>query len=579
MENIVFDKININNFLSIENAEITLSEQGLVLVNGKNNESNIPQSNGAGKSTIFDAIFYTLTGTTLRGTTEVVNEKKSDIGCSCELDFHSLNDVYKIIRYKNHKKFGSSCYFYVNDELLSDQIKKSQELIVTTIPSVATPEVLGSIILLGQGLPYRFSSFTPSKRKDLLETMSGSTSEIANVVLNLTKELSEHKSKIDEAQLESTRCSGKISGLNNTIDLLNKRLNTILSPEEIKSQKENYKNQITQGTIQVTELQNKIKELEKQKEDITKIATQVNTYIGQNNAEIDSIKRQISSIKSGNCPTCGRPYDVTAEILDQKVSLEKELETLNATRQALLSKQKITSASSVEVQKDLQTTNSQIIELKNTIALNNQKIVELDSQDNTSAEINEQLTETKNQIDLLKIKINDNSKILNKEQEVCDCIEYLKRQVTRDFKGYMLQEVINYMSSRSEYYSDYLFTNGKKIKISLSGNKILISLDDRLYENLSGGERQRIDLAVQFALRDMLVITSGFSCNLLVLDEAFDNLDAQGSEALIKLIVSEFSDIDSVFIVTHHSEIDIPYDNKLTVTKDINGLSTVEVTF
>lgn len=205
------------------------------------------------------------------------------------------------------------------------------------------------------------------------------------------------------------------------------------------------------------------------------------------------------------------------------------------------------------------------------------KIVELNNSLGAASGLSDKIKEIEESIKSNKIQRHDIEDESVETQQYLDCIGYLKRQLSRDFKGYMLEEVIKFLSSRSEYYSDFLFSTGSKIEVTLSGNKILISVGGRLYENLSGGERQRVDLAVQFALRDMLVTTSGFSCNLLVLDEAFDNLDAQGSESLVKLVTTEFFDIDSVFIVTHHSEIDIPYDQSLVVTKGPNGISSVEV--
>ena len=81
---------------------------------------------------------------------------------------------------------------------------------------------------------------------------------------------------------------------------------------------------------------------------------------------------------------------------------------------------------------------------------------------------------------------------------------------------------------------------------------------------------------VQFALRDLLSVTSGFTCNFLVLDEAFDNLDAQGTSSLVNLVTSEFSDVESVFIVTHHSQISIPYDKEICIVKNSSGVSSVE---
>ena len=63
--------------------------------------------------------------------------------------------------------------------------------------------------------------------------------------------------------------------------------------------------------------------------------------------------------------------------------------------------------------------------------------------------------------------------------------------------------------------------------------------------------------------------------NILVVDEIFDNLDRVGCEKVINLISTKLSDISSVFIVSHHSDIDIPYDRELVVIKDMNGVSRV----
>lgn len=68
----------------------------------------------------------------------------------------------------------------------------------------------------------------------------------------------------------------------------------------------------------------------------------------------------------------------------------------------------------------------------------------------------------------------------------------------------------------------------------------------------------------------------GFSCNILVLDEVFDNLDELGCENLINLITTELKDIQSVFIITHHNDIQIPYDDKITIVKDGFGVSTIQ---
>nr|DAE18948.1 MAG TPA: STRUCTURAL MAINTENANCE OF CHROMOSOMES PROTEIN [Siphoviridae sp. ctiOl67] len=64
-----------------------------------------------------------------------------------------------------------------------------------------------------------------------------------------------------------------------------------------------------------------------------------------------------------------------------------------------------------------------------------------------------------------------------------------------------------------------------------------------------------------------------FSSNILVLDEITDFMDNQGSNKLINTISNLIQDVSSVFFVTHHTELNLPYDKIITVVKDEAGMS------
>lgn len=145
---------------------------------------------------------------------------------------------------------------------------------------------------------------------------------------------------------------------------------------------------------------------------------------------------------------------------------------------------------------------------------------------------------------------------------------------TRDFRGYLLSNVINYINSKAKEYCKDVFST-ELLDFELSGNNILISYNKRDYENLSGGERQKIDLIVQFAIRDMLCKFLNFSSNIIILDELFDNLDSFGCQKILDLISSKLTEVENIYIVTHHSDISIPYDNEIVVEKGVNGISRI----
>ena len=74
----------------------------------------------------------------------------------------------------------------------------------------------------------------------------------------------------------------------------------------------------------------------------------------------------------------------------------------------------------------------------------------------------------------------------------------------------------------------------------------------------------------------MLCKFLNFSSNIIVLDEIFDNLDSLGCQKVLNVISKKLSDIDSIYIVTHHSDIDLPVDNEIIVIKNENGISEIK---
>lgn len=568
-----FKSIVIDNFFSIGHAEVDLSDRGFVLVRGINNESDTPQSNGSGKSSIFDAIFFTLCGETLRGATEVVNEHGNG-ECKCFLSLEVNNNDYKIIRTKSGSK--SNCSVYENDELLSDQLKKSQEIINKILPSL-TSDILGSIVLLGQGLPYKFSSLSPIRRKELLESLSGSTGQVDKVKYGLDQEDVEYSTQLTSINKYIDIKSAEINMLTSQKMSLEEQLKVTQNPESINNEIERLTALIKDLTDKCNSLNSEIERLKSDYENKTAtILVPVNNYRSQILTEINTLTETMNKISVGRCPTCGREYDNQEDAVRQVEEYQGRINQDKSISEALKSKIATVTSQLDSINTEIHQYESNYNDCRQVITRSETEIERYRQLLEMANDLSDKINKTENDIISRKVSISDNEKKKLEVQQHVDAISYLKRLLSRDFKGFLLEESIKYLSDRSSYYGDYLFSSGKKIKVSLSGNKILVLLEDRYYENLSGGERQRVDIAVQLALRDLLTTTSGFSCNLLVLDEAFDNLDAQGSESLVRLVTSELSDISSIYIVTHHSDIPVPYDLSILVIKDKDGISEVK---
>lgn len=137
-----------------------------------------------------------------------------------------------------------------------------------------------------------------------------------------------------------------------------------------------------------------------------------------------------------------------------------------------------------------------------------------------------------------------------------------------------MKNVIDYIDNRAKDYCEDIF-NTRLLDFILDGNNIDIRYCNKQYETLSGGEKQKLDLIIQFAIRDMLCQFLDLRCNILAVDECFDALDVDGCDRLLDLFSKKFSDVSSLFIISHHTDLAIPCDSIITVTKNENGVSSV----
>ena len=84
-------------------------------------------------------------------------------------------------------------------------------------------------------------------------------------------------------------------------------------------------------------------------------------------------------------------------------------------------------------------------------------------------------------------------------------------------------------------------------------------------------------MLIQLALRDLAINQSGFYCNLLVMDEVFDYLDDTGINNFMLMLDKETAFSESLMVITHRTGVEIPVAQRIIVTKQKNGVSSVKV--
>jgi len=499
-------------------------------------------------------------------------------------------------------------------------LRQSESLLEEYLPDL-TSSLIGSVIVLGQGLPQKFTNNSPSGRKEVLEKLFKSDFMIQDLKDRISTrkgELNEELRKVQDSKLVALT---KLESAIDTINLNNAKLKQLQEQDslefeadvlhkeilEIEERQIQLKDEIDTYTIKRDDANTKISaakirkaeiisEIDKDYESTKEFATDgINVCkVKLNLAETEY--RKVKDIKDV-CPTCGqklpevhkpdlKPYEKA--INDALADLGHWNEQLDNIKTEIANK-KVSSTKELEedivlCEKELLECSLKIDELKNRYSNNDRALIEkrrlfdenMSLQKTRHIQIQQLLEEIEKKETL---KSNEEIHINNlqiSEEEINNRLGIISKfntVITRDFRGYLLNDIIVYINSRAKEYCEDVFGTDL-IDFSLDGNNLLISYNGKEYEALSGGERQKVDLIIQFAIRDMLCRHTSFSSNIIVMDEIFDNLDDIGCQKIIDLITKKLYDISSIFIISHHgNELNIPYDDVIKIEKDNNGIT------
>ena len=228
---IIFKKLKIENFMSFENAELTLDDSGYFLIKGiNNNEEDSASSNGSGKSTIFEALCWGLTGETIRGTKNVSNIF-TDKGALVEIHFNVDKNDYVLIR----KKDPSNLSLFINGEDKSGKgIRDTEKILSQYLPDLSS-SLIGSVVILGQGLPQRFTNNSPSGRKEILEKLSRSDFMIADLKEKVSKRKSHLNAQLRKIEDVILTLKTKKTYTEENLKGLQDKINNLESEEELQA--------------------------------------------------------------------------------------------------------------------------------------------------------------------------------------------------------------------------------------------------------------------------------------------------------------------------------------------------------
>lgn len=618
-----FEKIIIHNFGSYGHTELDLKSKGFCLVSGKNNfKKDNALSNGSGKSFIWSAICYAITGETLNGLhTNLKNINiEDDDKCYVKLIFKVNADEYEITRHVTPK---SDLQIIKNGADVSGKTYRESEKKLGDLLPDLTHDLIASTIIIGQGMPNKFSSFSPSGRKELLEKLTKSDFMIEDIKNRVVLRQSELSRKIQECS-DSILVNGtKLATAKKDLEKIEKEITETVKPDFDKDIKESdaLLKSIDKDITRLTEARKAVDAqieaansallavAQEKAEKLRMLSESYHAAIDPVNQEkltaettIRNLTAEVTRLKAvkDTCPTCGQK--LPGAVKPDTSAQEAQIKTLNESLTPLKNRINEINTKSAEYQQQIETEivgkeaklNASLTELKKnrTTVINelndcsqnyntekeryNKLTFEKDNWDKHQKFLNDSIAELQKSINTLEnlVTITNTAKVdLEAHLAVVKKMDSLAK---RDFRGYLLTNIINYIDKKAKDYSEIVFGT-RDLNVYIDGNALDISYCNKMFDNLSGGEKQRVDLILQFAIRDMLNVYLNSGANILVLDEITDFLDKTSCAAVMKLIEKELNTIESVFIVSHHAdELGLPVDSEIKVIKNADGISQIQ---
>ena len=577
--NIRFNSMILDSFMSFDHEEIELSGLGIAMIKGKNEFEPLANSNGSGKSAISEAILWSITGYTSRGANDVANSILNR-GVYVTIDFNIDENHYIITRAKNHSDYGNQLKIIRNDTDISGSTPtKSKKILEAELGNSLDYDTLTSIIVLSQGLPGRLSILKPASRKARLEELSntdsyiddlksrinGAISTLSNERNQLTSDITKYRTQITSSEFNIETSRSKILAIQDNSDSLIDQATANMYETDIIPT-------LNREVANVNELiynnRNKINLLQSQKLELSrefekgKLANQ--DYLNQ-----------YSNLQVAVCPLCKQPIQSQDDLNKLKSQLEISISNNKSRLGEILQQQSKIDNEIKQLQSDLELENEDLKAKTEELSMYNKQLTDYKSYNSSTTILEESIRTEESRIIEANKELSKLNELVSAVDKKISIANYYNNQLSRKFRSFLLEGVISYMNNKSIEYSPYLFEKQGNVSLEIEGNNINIYLGNRRFEDLSGGEGRRVDIILQLIQRDLARNESGFSSNILILDEILDNLDSTGADAVIRLLESRSPDIDTMAIVSHKQDITIPSDRIISVVKDKNQISHI----
>jgi DNA repair exonuclease SbcCD ATPase subunit len=547
---IVFKSVEWSNFLSTGNSpnKILLNKSPTTLIIGKN---------GEGKSTILDALCFSLFGKPFRNINKnqlinSINGKK----CLVTVEFSISGREYKIIRGIKPNIFE----IYLNGEMINqDAASRDYQKVLEQQILKLNYKTFTQVVILGSASFVPFMQLSSLQRREVIEDildirifstmnqlLKDKANETKDAIAKIENEIATAKTKVEsQTQLIKTITEAKTSAIESIAAKIAANNGEILQAE----------GEIQLIISEIDTLKASIHDKETVADDIEKAKT-IKSKLLQ---KIETCEHHTEFFNEHDvCPSCDQNIpeehkskiveDLNTKLLEQNTKIG-ELETILSNLNEKLS-------TITKIQSQITDKNIELSTRNSTITLLNKQVKEMQAEVESTKTDTSNLDEEKNKLkELAKealTKISEKSQLQEHRnlEEVASILlkdTGIKTAIIREYLPAMNKLINKYLQSMDAYIH---------FELDESFNEIVKSRhrDDFTYASFSEGEKQKIDLAILFTWRQIAKLKNSVNTNLLLMDEIFDSsLDAQGTELLMNLL-SQVTHDTNVFIISHKGD-------------------------
>lgn len=565
---ILFEKIRWKNFLSTGNqfTEINFQKDSTTLIVG---------TNGAGKSTVLDALTFSLFGKPFRkiNKPQLLNST-NEKDCRVEVEFSIGNTEWKVVRgikpavfeiWRNGAALDQSAAALDQQKWLEQNVLKMNYKSFT------------QIVILGSSTFVPFMQLPAAHRREVIEDLLDIKifSSMNTIIKDKIRVL---KEDIKVYELKKETLKDKVEMQKNFIEELENRGNA-----KINANHEKITNLDSEVGVYMKEnatLEEDIFKYTQEQEFVTG-ATEKLRKLGNLKGKIS---QKVSTITQEHkfftentvCPTC-------TQSIEEEFRINKITDAQNKAKELQSGYKELEEAIKEEEERERQfiALSKEITKLTHDISQNNTKISgcqrqirDLESEIQT---LTNQLENRNTEHEKLESFKTDLQKTYEELATQKDKIKYydftygllkdggVKTKIIKKYLPLINQQVNRYLQMMDFYIN---FTLDEEFNETVQSP----IHEDFSYSSFSEGEKQRIDLALLFTWREVAKFKNSVSTNLMILDEIFDSsLDSQGTEEFLKIIRYVVKNAN-IFVISHKTGMEDKFESVLRFEK-IKGFS------